>query len=371
MRLKTFSKKCVEFSENVSYLYYTDKNSKQNNEYKQEEIIVKKKLLSLMLILGMAVSAAGCGDAKAETTGDLEPQTVRIGVFTGGLDQYIAVVGKEQGIFENHGIQLEITEFAAGINTVDAIVTGQSDLGMIADFAGINRIGNTKEECNIRIIGRFTSAKNYDLYVNPDEVTTLADLAGKGIAVNPGTILEYYTALTFEEAGIGEEDQVILNVDSGQTALSVLASGEGVAYWTTGSTAKKLEEMGMTKMLTMDDLGISVDAYYVSSDSFISEHEDIVENFLSAVKETEDWILDNLEDAAAITENQIGVPQEQFIENVEASQLLLDFKQDSVDHLNKIKEWAVGAGMFDSDYEIKNYVDTTALAALFPDEVDY
>lgn len=348
---------------------------------------MKKKLLSLLLILGITVSAAGCGNtnntgsvnvkaAESQTTekevsGSEELQTVRLGVFTGGVDQYLAVVGKEKGIFEKHGIQLEITEFAAGINTIDAIVTGQEDIGMIADFAGVNRIGNTKENFNVRILGRYVTAKSWNLYVNPEEVTKVEDLAGKGFATNPGTILDYYTALTYEKAGIDEKDRVILNVDSGQTALSVLSSGEAVAYWTTGATAKKLQEMGMKRLLTMDDLGTSVDSYYVSSDSFISENEETIEKFLSAIKETEEWVLDNTTEATEIVENQIGVPQEQAIENIEAANLVLDFKQDSIDHLNEIKEWAVGAGLFAEDYEIKDFVNTTALEKVFPEDVAY
>lgn len=354
-----------------------------------------KKLLAICLIAGMAVSTTGCKTGgKAEKEGAAENQTaetqeasdtaeggggaesdeiqtVRLGVFTGGIDQYLAVVGQNQGIFEKHGIQLEITEFAAGINTVDAIVTGQSDIGMIADFAGVNRIGNTKENCNIRIIGRYTSATSYDLYVNPEEVTDISDLAGKGFATAQGTILEYYTALTYDEAGIPKEDRVTLNVDSGQTALSLLASGDAVAYWCTGAAAEKVEEQGMKKLLSMEDLGLSVDAYYVSSEEFIAEKPETVENFLDAVAETEEWVLSNTEEAAEIAEDKIGVPENQFMEDVEDSELILDFKKDSVDHLNRIKNWEVEEGIFESDFEITDFVDTTALEKLFPENVDY
>ncbi len=343
---------------------------------------MKKKLLSLLLILGLITGAAGCGNSnntrstgtnagENQTSEEGSLENVRLGVFTGGPDQYLAVVGKEQGIFEKHGINLEITEFAAGINTVDAIVTGQSDVGMIADFAGINRIGNTQENFNIRIIGRYTTAKNYSLYVNPDEVTKLEDLSGKGLATMPGTILDYYNALTYEKANIKEEDQKLVNVDSGQTVLSVFESGDAVAFWTAGTTAKKLEESGMKEFLTMEDLGVSVDAYYVSSDSYIKEHADTLEKFLSAIKETEEWILANQETAAEIIEGKTGVPQEQVLQNLESNQLLLDFKQDSIDHLNEIKEWALNAGIFEKDFEIKDFVDTTVLENLFPDDVDY
>lgn len=343
---------------------------------------MKKKLLSLLLVLGLTVGATGCGNSNAtkntgangeekQTSEEGSLETVRLGVWTGGIDHYLAVVGKEQGIFEKYGIDLQVTEYAAGINTIDAIVTGQSDLGMIADFAGVNRIGNTQEDFNVRIIGRYTTAKSYSLYVNPDEVTKLEDLAGKGFATSPGTILDYYNALTYEKANIKEEDQKLVNIDSGQALLGVLDSGDAVAYWTTGTTAKKLEELGLKEFLTMEDLGLSVDAYFVSSDAFLADHEKTVENFLSAIKETEEWVEENQTEAAKIVEEKIGVPQEQVVENLEASQLVLDFKQDSIEHLNEIKEWAVKAGLFEKDYEIKDFVDTTALEKLFPDDVAY
>lgn len=343
---------------------------------------MKKKFISLFIIAGLVAGVVGCGnssnsqstDTKKEnnqTAKEGSTETLRLGVWTGGVDQYIAIVGEEQGIFQKHGIKLETTEFAAGINTIDAIVTGQEDVGMIADFAGVNRIGNTSEDSNIRIIGRYTTAKSWSLYVNPDEVKKLSDLAGKGLATNPGTILDYYSALTYEKAGIKKEDQKLVNVDSGQAALGVLNNGEAVAYWTTGTTAKKLEEMGMKELLTMDDLGISVDAYYVSSQEYIKDHEKTLENFLEAVKETEAWIVENKEKTAEIVTEKSSIPKEQVLQNLEASELLLDFQQDSVEHLNEIKEWALGAGLFEQDYEIKDFVNTTALEKVFPEDVNY
>ncbi|MCD8018753.1 MAG: ABC transporter substrate-binding protein [Clostridiales bacterium] len=212
------------------------------------------------------------------------------------------------------------------------------------------------------------TAKSYDLYVNPDEVTELSDLADKGLITLAGTILDYYNALTYEKAGISEENQNIVIVDSGQTALSAIESGDAVAFWTSGSTAEKLVEAGLVKFLTMDDLGVTVDSYYVSSESYIAEHEDTLEDFFSAILETEAWIGDNQEQAAKIVENNLGVSQEQALQNIQSNELLLDFKQNSIEHLDEIKDWALSTGLFDSDYEITEFVNTVVLDQLFPDE---
>ena len=132
---------------------------------------MKKRMLGLLLTAALVLGVTGCGNTTEKKTTEQangsseeltteagETQTVRLGVWTGGIDHYLAVVGTEQGIFQKHGIDLETTEFASGINTIDAIVTGQLDIGMIADFAGVNRIGNTQDNFDSKIIGRYVTA---------------------------------------------------------------------------------------------------------------------------------------------------------------------------------------------------------------------
>mgnify|MGYP000793795933 FL=1 len=110
---------------------------------------MKKRWISFLVILGLTAGLAGCGTQSSQAAGDTkkedtqtagdaktqEVQTVRLGVMTGNSDHWVAEVGTEQGIFEKYGIELKVTEFAAGINTIDAIVTDQVDIGNLADYA--------------------------------------------------------------------------------------------------------------------------------------------------------------------------------------------------------------------------------------------
>ena len=110
---------------------------------------MKKRWISFLVILGLTAGLAGCGTQSSQAAGDTkkedtqtagdaktqEVQTVRLGVMTGNSDHWVAEVGIEQGIFEKYGIELKVTEFAAGINTIDAIVTDQVDIGNLADYA--------------------------------------------------------------------------------------------------------------------------------------------------------------------------------------------------------------------------------------------
>lgn len=354
-----------------------------------------KKILAIVLAAALALSLTACGNSSdqndndasvaaesqsvvdtsvaedSDTTASEGLTTVRAAVMTNGAMHWYAVIGDETGIFEQHGIKLEISEFAAGINTVDAIVTEQADIGNLADYAAVNRIGNTQDSTNLRIVSRISTSEgtaNGALYVNPDQVSTVEDLANQGFATQPGTVWDYWIAKTYEYAGIPEEEQVVLNCDSAASAVAVLTSGEGVAFWANGVNATKLEEAGFEPLLTLDELELYTDAYYIVPTTFLEAHPDIVEEYLKASKETAEWIYANEDEAAEIIESRLGVSAEQFKSDLAGTQLVLDFTQGTLDHLNGIKDWAVSNGSF-ADYDLQDYTDLTALEAALPGSV--
>lgn len=338
-----------------------------------------KKVFAWIMALALTFSLAACGNSSdssssgGATEGGDEAQEltkVRIAIMTGGSSHWYAVLGNESGIFKKHGIDVEITEFAAGINTVDAVVTGQADFGNLADYACANRLGNTQDSTNLVIVDRMSTSEGTNeggLYVS-DDIKTVEDLAGKGFAAQAGTVWDYWVAKTYEYAGISEADQNVLNVDSAASAVALMISGEASAFWANGTNAAKLEEAGFSKILTLDDLGLYTDAYYISTTDYIQENPEIVEEFLKAQKETADWIYANEDEAAEIFERVAGTTQEQFHVDVASTRLVTDFTQETLEHLNGIKDWAVENGSYE-DFNILDYTDFTALKAVYPDSI--
>lgn len=334
---------------------------------------MKKRILTLLLTLTIGVGLIACGsndsdkteDSASESDASTELTTVRAAIMTNGAMHWISVIGDESGIFENHGIKLEISEFAAGINTVDAIVTEQADIGNLADYAAVNRFGNTQDK-NLRIISRISTGTGGALYVDGSKIQSLEDLAGEPFATQVGTVWDYWNAKAYEAGGVAKEDQNIVSVDSGASAVTLMTTGEATAFWASGTNAAKLEEAGLDVLTTLEDLGLTVDAYYIVSTSFLENNPKVVEEYLKASQETIDWIYDNKEQAAEIIEKRLGTTQEQFLSDLEATELIIDYPQTTQKHLTDIKDWAVGNGSF-SDYDLSEFTDLSALKNALPD----
>ena len=344
--------------------------------------IIKKAVALLTGVVFAIAGLTGCGKndenadkqttvqaAAAEATAAVEgskgnEQTglinVRLGVYTGGADHYIALVGKDQGIFEKYGLSIESYEFPSGIATVDAMTNDQVDIGMVADYALVNRIGNSFGKSPIRIISRVSNTYAYNLYVNPEKIKSDEDLKSAKIVTYRATIIDYFNALLGEKIGADLKDNLLTAAD-GATGLAAVVSGDADATWATGAGALKLLEAGQVKYLNIRDINTYVDSYYVTTKEYLDKNSDVVTKFFKAVKETEEWILAHKEETAAIADKTALIPTEQSLAVFEEVGFLLDLPVDSIDHLESIKSYLIKNEIITEDYKISDYADASAL----------
>lgn len=338
---------------------------------------MKKKVISILLTAVLAVGAhTGCGSSgnNSSQTSDSGKDLVvlRNAVMTGNLDQYAAEVGVWQGIFEEHGIDLQITEFVAGINTIDAIVNGTADIGNMADYAAVNRLGNTLNETNLQIFSELSGkgAKTGGLYVAPDYVDNLAALDGsEGFLTMTGTVSDYYVSQAIEYLGLDESKQNIINTDSYQTQLSLAQTGGASAIVATGSNAKYLEDYGWQQVVSSSELGIETGAYFLAKEGFIAENKELLAEYLKAVYESAQYIDAHLDESAEYLEGKLGVKAEDFKLQWQTYQIKTGFSEEAALHLEQIEDWAYAHDKFDTDYEVRDFIVTDVVDIAFPENV--
>lgn len=145
----------------ISYLKYQRKKGnvlkgiKRSTEFLKNRILKKSSAVIAASIISLSFIFTGCttGNNQAEAAGNNKSlTTVRQALMTNGFDYYVALVGLKEGIYKKYGIDLQTTEYGRGINTMDAVANGTADIGNLATYAVINRIGNTLKDTNLVII---------------------------------------------------------------------------------------------------------------------------------------------------------------------------------------------------------------------------
>lgn len=332
---------------------------------------MKKKVISLILAAVLTLGLfAGCGGGDSGSSGGLS--VLRNAVMTGQLDYYATKIGLWQGIFEKHGIDLQTTEFVAGINTIDAVVNGMADVGMMADYAAVNRLGNTLNETDLRIFSELTGegAQIGGLYVAPQYADDLSKLDGsEGFMTMVGTVGDYYVSQSIEYLGLDESKQNIIPTDSTQTQLALASTGEASAVVATGPSGKYLEEQGWVLAVTSEQIGIETGAYFLARESYIAENKELLANYLLALDESAQYIDDHLDKCAEYLASETGVLAENFKLEWTTYKIQNGFSEEAAVHLEDIEEWAFQHGKFETDYNIRDFIVTDAVAIAFPDKV--
>lgn len=337
------------------------------------------KIISALAASALSISLlAGCGNSGSGDTPKVvkgkdgqDLQTLRLAVMTGNLDHYASYVGVEQGIFEKYGINLEITEYAFGINTIDAIANGNADVGDMADYAAVNRLGTTLDQTNLVMFSELNGGEIGDggLYVAPEYENDLSKLDGsKGFVTQIGTVNEYLNSQAIAYLGLDESKQNIINTDSAQSALALAKSGDASATIASGSNAKYLEEVGWKLAVTSQDLGEVTGAYYFTSDSFIDKNTDLLANYLKAIDESYEYVNSHIDESAEYLEGKIGVKADDFKLQWKVQGFSTGFSEEAAQHLESIQKWAHDHGKYDSDYNVRDFIDTRAAKIAFPDK---
>lgn len=333
---------------------------------------MKRKIFSILIIGTILIGAlTGC-NKSSESTGKEKLTVLRDAVMTGQLDQYATEVGKWKGIFEKHGIDLQTTEFVAGINTIDAVVSGTADIGMMADYAAVNRLGNTLNETNLKIFSELSGAgvQNGGLYVAPKYADKSKSLDGsEGFMTHTGTVSDYYISKAISYLNLDEESQNIISTDSASTQLSLAQSGKASAVVSSGANSAYLEQYGWKLLVPSKELGIETGAYFLATDKFISENKEILAEYLKAVNESAKYINDNLDEVAKYLEGKLGIKADDFKLQWQTYVIKNGFSEEAAVHLEEIEKWAYKHKRFKEDYNIRDFIDTSVVEKAFPDNV--
>lgn len=356
-----------------------------------------KKLASVSAVLALVM--AGCGASgsgssgaaesasqpegsntsnanviQSDTTGSnsaADEFTIRVGVCSGDVNHYLKILDDHTGLFKNKGITFEITEFAAGINTIDAITIDQLDIGLFADYAGVNRIGNTVNDTDLRAFAVITKSASYNLYVNPEKIKSPEDLQVATLVSMAGVVFEYDYGKLFEHFELDASKANFANVGSIQEALALAASGEGDAWWSTPQTNAMFEEYGWEPFINIADVDATMYTYLVANNSYLTGHQAEVEKFLETSEEGFAYIEENLDEFADWVSADIGLNKDLVISGWQSAQYGYTFDQDAYEDLVKVEKWCYKNGNFDTDYDVADFINTDALKAIKPDSVTW
>ena len=195
-------------------------------------------------VLVVLLLAAGCQEQASDAGGVPAIRKISLGYPALSATVFPLVYAQEKGIFEQEGVEVEMTRIRGVARIVATLISGDIDVGWMGFDGMTNAVSQGAEE--LRYVGEFLKELPQNLVVAP-HIKTFDDLRGQTIAT-AGTG-SHTDTLFFEGLRRGgllnpRQDTLYLNLAGAENRLTQLLNGTVVASSLKVPFAQLAEERG-------------------------------------------------------------------------------------------------------------------------------
>jgi NitT/TauT family transport system substrate-binding protein len=232
------------------------------------------------------LALAGCAAPGPQIGATPEPVTLKVAVIP-VLDTLPMHVAKQEGLFEEHGVVVELIPVGSAPERDQLIAAGQAD-GMLNEV--VSTMFFNREQVQVQIV-RYGQAAAQDvalfsiLAAGSSDIHQIEDLKGVEVGVSQGTVIEYLNDRLLQAEGFTPSDIRVIAVPRIDLRMSLLGSGELKAAMLPEPLTSLALQQG-ARVILDDRLHPE---YSFSTISFrkavIDSHPEAIRSFLAAVEE--------------------------------------------------------------------------------------
>lgn len=254
-------------------------------------------LVIALAALVLALALAACGSSNSETSEDTgstqasggdNSKTLRVGVLPGfALKQELEASGQ----LEQIDYEIDFQEYpGAGPQWMETVRTGNTDIAAIAPTP---LIFGQAANAQVKAVAAFEWMKpgesvNETLVHGDSDIKDTADLKGKTVAVNEGSLTQYYFAKSLEAAGLSLSDIKPANLLLGESATAFEAD-QVDSLATPDPFRLNLLKAGSRAIAAETEVLPPSLLIWAVSDEALESRADQIEDFISHMKKAEEW----------------------------------------------------------------------------------
>jgi len=262
-------------------------------------MFARRLVLPLFILVAIALSACG-GSATPTSTKYTGTIHISSSTWTGYAIIYLA---NSKGIWKNHGLDVNFKTVEDPNDRFIAMAAGRLE-GMattVDTFARQQSAGVPAVE-----IFPIDASVGGDGILASKSIKTVADLKGKTIAVNQGSVSEFFLAQVLKANGLSLTDVKELNMKSGEAGAAFVANRVDVAVtWEPWLSKAKARADSQVLVSSKQYPDLIVDSFGFRKE-FVQKYPDTVKEFMRAYYDAYDWMQKNMAEATKIIGDAVG-----------------------------------------------------------------
>jgi NitT/TauT family transport system substrate-binding protein len=317
-------------------------------------------------LIGTAATTTACTPEKS-TTGD--KITLGFSAWPGWFPWQVA---QEQGLFKKNGLEVELKYFDSYTDSLNALATGAIDANsqtLNDTLASVS--GGAKQTI---VLVNDNSTGNDKIIARPG-ITSIANLKGKKVAVEQGTVDHYLLLLALDEAGLREKDIQLVPLATDAAAAAFVAGKVDAVGAFAPFTSTALQRPGSRAIATSAEFPGAIPDHLVVDQKLVKDRPKDVQALVTTWFDTLRWMKDHKDDAVKIMAKRGGVSADEY-KTYDAGTTIFT-RQQNLDaftpgttpaHLNhqatKIADFLVSTKLVDRRPELDGLLDDQFIKAV-------
>jgi NitT/TauT family transport system substrate-binding protein len=263
-------------------------------------MFAKRSLLAPYILVALVLSACGSQSSTGTTTKFSGTIHIASSTWTGYALIYLA---NAKGIWKNHGLDVSFKDVEDPNDRFIALAAGRLE-GMASTVDAFAR----QQSNGVPAVEVFPidASVGGDGILAKNTIQTVADLRGKKVAVNQGSVSEWFLAQVLLKNGLSLKDVTEQNMKSGEAGAAFVAGRVDVAVtWEPWLSKAKARTDGHILVSSKEYPDLIMDSFAFRKD-FVQKYPDTVKDFLKAYYDAYNWMQQNQADALKIIGDAVG-----------------------------------------------------------------
>ncbi|MFE6743207.1 ABC transporter substrate-binding protein [Streptomyces tubercidicus] len=343
---------------------------------------LNRTLIRVLGAFGLAVVTAVVPAAQAEASNaqaeaSKATASIKVGYQPNMGSAAILSIGIDKGMFDKEHLKVEPVQFPSGQALVDALSSGQIDIGYVGPGAAFHAMQGAAKVLtwdNIALGDAVLARKG-------SGITTPGDLVGKKVLVPEGTSADMVLRVALKEAGVDYKKVTTLaSTPDAATAAFAAGQADAIAIW--APFTNQLEAAGKLVHVASDNPADPVHiskpkmvGLWLANNDFFSERQSAAAAFLRADAAANDYRKDHAEAIVPAVSKFAGVPAKLLKASIPTYKFMTsdEIRSGVTDgtlagYLKGLNRVMVSMGQLKSVVPVDNYFPQRQIAKLYQSE---
>ena len=268
-------------------------------------------------------------------------------------------VAQDEGIFKANTVQVDLKWFDGYLESISTLTAGQIDANSQTLGDTVSSVSGGADQVVVLVNDNSTGN---DKVIVREGINAIADLKGKKVAAEEGTVDHFLLLLGLKKAGLSPKDIQFVPLETGKAAAAFVGGQVDAVAVFAPFTTQALKRPGSKELFTSKNFPGAISDHLVFTRKFVNEHPDQVQALVDSWFATLDYMKTNQEKSYKTMAKRAGVTVNEYKEYADGTRLFTIEEN--------LKAFQPGSNMTSLQFaaqEMSKFLQEVGLAATNPD----